>query len=79
MRVRVEGLPGAPLAGYEDTDTLDHLGGGAGSFGEEDIGAGGTVEGVDRTGDDHGGKAGVELFGAPNEFVAVHLGHDEVA
>ncbi|MCU1226958.1 MAG: Response regulator receiver protein [Edaphobacter sp.] len=76
--LRVEGLPGASLSGYEDADTLDHLGGGAGSFGEEDIGAGGAVEGVDRAGDDHRGKAGVELLGAPDEFVAVHLGHDEV-
>ena len=39
----------------------------------------GAVEGVDRAGDDHGGQAGVELLGAANQFVAVHLRHEEVA
>ncbi len=72
-------LLGAALAGYQDADALDHLGGGAGALGQEDVGAAGAIEGVDSSGDDHRGEAGVELLGAADEFVAVHLGHDEVA
>lgn len=72
------GLPGASFAGYEDADAFDHLGGRAGALGQEDVGADGAVEGVDSTRDDHGGQAGVKLLGAADEFVAVHLGHDEV-
>ena len=37
------------------------------------------VEGVDCAGDNHGGKAGMELLGASNQFVAVHLRHKEIA
>ena len=73
------GLFRASFAGYKDADAFDHLGGGGGSLGEEDVGADGAVEGVDGSGDDHGGEAGVELLGASDELVAVHLGHDEVA
>ena len=50
-----------------------------GALGQEDVGADGAVEGVDGAGDDHGGQAGMELLGAADEFVAVHLGHEEVA
>jgi hypothetical protein len=39
----------------------------------------GTIEGVDGARDDHRRETGMELFGATNEFVAVHLRHDEVA
>ena len=46
-----------------------------GAFGQEDVGVEGAVEGVDSAGDDHGGKTGVELLGAANQFVAVHLRH----
>ena len=73
------GFLGASLAGYEDANAFNHLGWGASTLGEEDIGAEGAVEGVDGAGDDHGRQAGVELLGAADEFVAVHLGHDEVA
>ena len=37
------------------------------------------VESIDGTRDDHGGKTGVDLLGAANQFVAVHLRHQEVA
>jgi hypothetical protein len=37
------------------------------------------VEGIDRARDNHGGKTGVDLLGAANQFVAVHLGHQKVA
>jgi len=39
----------------------------------------GAIEGIDGAGDDHRGQAGMKLFGATDEFVAVHLRHDEVA
>lgn len=39
----------------------------------------GSIEGIDGTGDDHRGQAGMELLGAADEFVAVHLRHDEIA
>jgi hypothetical protein len=39
----------------------------------------GAIEGVDGAGDDHRGESGVKLLGATDEFVAVHLRHDEVA
>jgi len=74
-----DGLLGAALAGYEDADALDHLGGRGGSLGQEDVGVDGAVEGVDRTRDNHRGKAWVELLGAADEFVAVHLRHEEIA
>ena len=53
--------------------------GGACAFGQEDVGVAGAVEGVDGAGDDHRGEAGMELLGAADELVAVHLGHEEVA
>jgi len=68
----------AALAGHEDADALDHLCGRGGAFGEEDVGAKRAVKGVDGSGDDHGGKAGVKLLGAADEFVAVHLRHYEI-
>ena len=74
-----DGFFGAALAGYEDADAFDHLGRGAGALGEEDIGVESAVGGVDCAGDDHRRQAGMELLGAANEFVAVHLGHQEVA
>ena len=73
------GFFGAALAGYEDADALDHFGGRAGALGQEDIGVEGAVEGVDGAGDDHCGQAGMQLLGAADEFVAVHLRHEEIA
>ena len=72
-------LFGATFAGDEDADPFDHFGGRAGSLGKEDVGVDGSVEGVDGAGDDHGGKTGVELLGAADKLVAIHLGHEEVA
>ena len=37
------------------------------------------VEGVDGAGDNHCRQAGVELFGAANQLVTIHLRHQEVA
>ena len=74
-----ERLLRAALAGYEDADALDHLGGRAGALGQKDVGAAGAVEGVDGAGDDHRGQAGMKLLGATDEFVAVHLRHEEIA
>ena len=73
------GLLGASLAGYEDADAFDHLGCRACTLGEEGVCVAGAVEGVDGAGDDHRGKPRMELLGAADEFIAVHLGHDEVA
>jgi hypothetical protein len=73
------GLFGASLAGYEDADALDHFGGRTGALGQEDIGVQGAIEGVDGSGDDQCGQALMELFGAANQFVAVHLRHEEIA
>jgi hypothetical protein len=72
-------LFGATLAGYQDANTFHHFGWGTGAFGEEDVGADGAVGSVDGTGDDHGGQARVKLLGTADEFVAVHLGHQEIA
>jgi hypothetical protein len=71
-------LTGATLAGDEDADAFEHLGGRAGSLGQEDVGADGAIGGVDRAGDDHGGQRGLQLLGAADELVTVHLGHEEV-
>jgi hypothetical protein len=73
------GLFGASFAGHEDADTLDHFGGRAGALGQEDVGVKGAIEGVDGAGDDHRRQALMELFGAANQFVAVHLRHQEIA
>jgi len=75
----IDSLFGPALASYQDADTLDHLGGRGGSLGQKDIGVNRAVEGIDSAGDDHRRKARVELFGATNEFVAVHLRHQEIA
>jgi hypothetical protein len=72
-------LLGAALAGYEDADAFDHLGGGACALRQEDVGADGAVEGVDGAGDDHGRDAGVKLLGAADKLIAIHLWHEEVA
>jgi hypothetical protein len=73
------GLLRAALAGYQDTNSLDHLGGRAGSLGKKDVGGAGAVERCDRTGDDHGRESRVQSLGAPHELIAIHLGHVEVA
>ncbi len=78
-RCRRSGLFGASFARYEDADAFDHFGGRAGSLGEEDIGVEGAIEGVDGAGDDHRGQAGMELLGAADQLVAVHLRHQEIA
>jgi hypothetical protein len=78
-RCRHDGLFGAALAGDEDANAFDHLGSRAGAFGQEDIGVESAVEGVDGAGDDHCGEAGVELLGATDQFVSVHLWHEKVA
>ena len=75
----VDRLLGAAFSGDEDADALDHLGGRAGTLGEKDVGGESAVEGADGSGDDHGGEAGVELLGAADELIAVHLGHEQVA
>ena len=79
LRIYREDLLGAAFAGYEDANALDHLGGRAGSLGQKDIGGAGAVEGVDGAGDDHGRQAGMMMLGAADEFVAVHLRHEQVA
>ena len=75
----MDGLLGAPFASHEDADALDHLCSGAGTLGQEDVCAAGAVEGVDCSGDDHRRKAGMELLGAADQLVAVHLRHEEIA
>src|ERR1700738_3858739 len=72
-------LLGAAFAGYEDADAFDHLGGGAGTLGEEDVGVDSAVVQVHGAGDDHCGETGMEVLGAADQLVAVHLGHHEVA
>jgi len=39
----------------------------------------GAIEGVDGARDNHRGQALMELFGAANQFVAVHLRHQKIA
>ena len=75
----MDGFFGTSLAGDEDSDALDHLGRRGGAFRQKDIGVESPVEGIDSAGDDHRGQAGMDLFGAANQFVAVHLGHKEIA
>jgi hypothetical protein len=72
-------LFGAALPGYEDADALDHFCGRGSTLGQEDVGVDSAVEGVDGARDNHRGKARVELLGAADEFVAVHLRHEEIA
>ena len=76
---RYRGLFGTALAGYEDADAFDHLCRRACALGEKDIGVKRAVEGVDGPGDDHRGKTRVELLGATDQFVTVHLRHQEIA
>ncbi len=72
-------LLGPALASNKHTNALDHLGRRAASFGEKDIGAAGAVERSDRAGNNHGWQGGMKLFGAADEFVAVHLRHQQIA
>jgi hypothetical protein len=72
------GLFGAALAGDENADAFDHLGRRVGALGKKDVGVKRAIEGVNSAGDDHGGEAGVKLLGAANQFVAVHLRHQEI-
>src|SRR3984885_10540080 len=75
----IDSLFGAALAGYQYADALDHLGGRGGSLRRKDISLERAVEGIDSAGDDHRRKARVDLFGATDEFVTVHLRHQEIA
>lgn len=72
-------LLGAALAGYEDANALDHLCWGTGALGQKDVSGAGTIKSIDGSRNDHRGEARVELLGATDKLVAVHLGHDEVA
>jgi hypothetical protein len=73
-----DGLFGPTLACDENADALDHLCRRGCSLGQEDVSVDGAVEGVDGAGDDHCRQAGMELLGAADEFVAVHLRHEEI-
>lgn len=74
----MDGLLWAAFAGYKNPDALDHFGGRTASLWEEDVGMGCTIERSDGTGDNHCRQRGVKLFGPADEFVAVHLGHQQV-
>jgi hypothetical protein len=78
-RLSNNSLSGTAFTSNKNADALEHLGGGTRSLGQEDIGADSAVGGVDCAGDDHGGQRGVELLGATDKLVAVHLGHRQVA
>jgi hypothetical protein len=73
------GFLGAAFASYEDPNAFDHFCGRRGTLGQEHVGVERAVEGVDGAGDDHGGESGMQLLGAANELVAVHLRHQEIA
>lgn len=74
----MNGLLWAAFPGYQDTNAFNHFGGRTPSLWEKDIGAAGPVEGSYGTGYDHGRKRRMQLFGATDEFVAVHLRHEQV-
>lgn len=78
-RLRGERLLRATLAGDEDANSLDHLGGRADSLRQKDVGGTGAVKGCDGARDNHRRKSRVQLFGAAHELVAIHLGHVEIA
>lgn len=70
---------GATLACDEDADPFDHLSRRACSLGKENVCAACAIAGSGSVGDDHRGQRGLQLFRAPDELVAVHLRHVEVA
>lgn len=70
---------GATFARHEDTNALDHLGGGARTLGQEDIGRAGAIKCAYGAGDDHGGQTRMNLFGAAHQLIPVHLRHQEIA
>jgi hypothetical protein len=76
---RRDGLFGTALAGDKNADALDHFGRRTGALGQEDICVKSAIEGVDGAGDDHRGQTRMKLFGASNQFVAIHLRHQEIA
>jgi hypothetical protein len=69
----------AAFAGDQDADAFEHFCRGAGAFGQKDVGASGAVVGGYGSGDKQGREGRVELFGAADQLVAVHLRHEEVA
>lgn len=73
-----EVLLGSALAGDEDADALQHFAGSRGSFGEKGVGAIAVVEGFDAAADENHRHFGGDFFHAADQFVAVHVGHDEV-
>jgi len=70
---------GAAFARHQDADALDHLSRRASALRQEDIGVECAIEGIDCARDDHRGQSQMDLFGAANQFVAIHLGHQEIA
>lgn len=72
-------LLGSALAGDEDADALQHFAGGRGSLGEERVGTIAVVKDLDASADEDHGYFGGDFFHAADQFVAVDVGHDEVA
>lgn len=70
---------GAAFAGHKDADAFEHFDRGACTLGQEGIGTAGAIVSSDSARDDHCRKGWVKLLGAADEFVAIHLRHDEVA
>lgn len=71
-------LAGAALAGYEEADFFEELGGSGGAFGEEGVGGEGSLVGGDGAADDEGGEGGIEGLSAADELVSVHAGEEQV-
>jgi hypothetical protein len=90
MRERIEGcllhfegrtnvLLGSALAGDEDANAFQHFAGGRRSLGKKGVGPIAVVEDLDAAADKDHGHFGGDFFHAANQFVAVHVRHDEVA
>ena len=63
----------------KDSHALEHFGWGACSFGQEGVGTASAIVRGDTARDDHGRQSWMEFLGAADEFIAVHLRHDQVA
>src|SRR3984957_8488387 len=70
---------GSAFSSHHDPDALQHLYRGTGALGQKRICAIGAIESLDASADENRRHFGSYLLHAADEFVSIHVGHDQIA